>query len=127
MSSSFISDAASRVHNMVAGEKGRKVADLDTVTQSVSPNDRVTSDFGVKMGNVDEWLRVASAEKTGPMLLEDSFSREMVSIPILVSYMHINGLDRFIDSIMSASPNESSMRGELALLETSGCSKAQKT
>ncbi|XDG01367.1 hypothetical protein ABKA04_000982 [Annulohypoxylon sp. FPYF3050] len=63
---------------MVAGEKGRKVADLDTVTQSVSPNDRVTSDFGVKMGNVDEWLRVASAEKTGPMLLEDSFSRERI-------------------------------------------------
>ncbi|KAI0901646.1 catalase [Annulohypoxylon nitens] len=78
MSSSFISDAASKVHSMVAGEKGRKVADLDTVTQSVSPNDRVTSDFGVKMGNVDEWLRVAGAEKTGPMLLEDSFSRERI-------------------------------------------------
>lgn len=67
-----------KVKSMVGGEKGRKVADLDTVTQAVSPKDRITSDFGVKMGNVDEWLRITSNHKTGPMLLEDSFSRERV-------------------------------------------------
>lgn len=64
---------------MVGGEKGRKVADLDNVSQTVSPNDRITTDFGVKMGNVDEWLRVVKDDKTGPMLLEDSHARERVS------------------------------------------------
>lgn len=79
MSSGIISETAQKVKNMVGGEKGRKVADLEAVSQTVSPDDRITSDFGVKMGNVDEWLRVASEDKTGPMLLEDSFARERVS------------------------------------------------
>ncbi|OTA60700.1 catalase-domain-containing protein [Hypoxylon sp. EC38] len=78
MSSGIMSEAAQKVKSMVSGEKGRKVADLDTVTQTVSPKDRITSDFGVKMGNVDEWLRVVNEDKTGPMLLEDSFSRERI-------------------------------------------------
>ncbi|KAK6953151.1 catalase A [Daldinia eschscholtzii] len=78
MSSNIIQDTAEKVKSMVGGEKGRKIADLDTVTQTVSPKDRITSDFGVKMGNVDEWLRVASNDKTGPMLLEDSFARERI-------------------------------------------------
>ncbi|KAI1413050.1 catalase [Hypoxylon sp. FL1857] len=73
-----MSEAAHKVKNMVSGEKGRKVADLDTVTQTVSPKDRITSDFGVKMSNVDEWLRVTNKDKTGPMLLEDSFARERI-------------------------------------------------
>ncbi|OTB01417.1 hypothetical protein M426DRAFT_64132 [Hypoxylon sp. CI-4A] len=78
MSSGIISDTAEKVKKMVGGEKGRKVADLDAVSQTVSPKDRITSDFGVKMGNVDEWLRVANEDKTGPMLLEDSFARERI-------------------------------------------------
>lgn len=78
MSSGIISDTAQKVKNMVGGEKGRKVADLDAVSQTVSPKDRITSDFGVKIGNVDEWLRVSNEDKTGPMLLEDTFARERV-------------------------------------------------
>ncbi|KAI4868765.1 catalase [Hypoxylon rubiginosum] len=78
MSSGIISDTAQKVKNMVGGEKGRKVADLDAVSQTVSSKDRITSDYGVKMGNVDEWLRVANEDKTGPMLLEDSFAREKI-------------------------------------------------
>ncbi|KAI1384806.1 catalase [Hypoxylon trugodes] len=78
MSSGIISDTAQKVKNMVGGEKGRKVADLDAVSQTVSSKDRITTDFGVKMGNVDEWLRVANEDKTGPMLLEDSHARERI-------------------------------------------------
>ncbi|KAI1099937.1 catalase [Jackrogersella minutella] len=78
MSSNILSGMANKAANMVKGEKGRKVADLDAVSHTVSPEDRVTSDFGVKMGNVDEWLRVVNKDKTGPMLLEDSFSRERI-------------------------------------------------
>ncbi|KAI1762216.1 catalase [Hypoxylon sp. FL1150] len=78
MSSGIISDTAQKVKSMVGGEKGRKVADLDIVSQTVKPEDRITSDFGVKMPSVDEWLRVAKEDKTGPMLLEDSFSRERI-------------------------------------------------
>ncbi|KAI1396029.1 catalase [Hypoxylon fuscum] len=78
MPSDIISDTAQKVKNMVGGEKGRKVADLDNVSQTVSPNDRITTDFGVKMGNVDEWLRVVKDDKTGPMLLEDSHARERI-------------------------------------------------
>ncbi|KAI5855069.1 catalase [Durotheca rogersii] len=78
MSSHIVSDTAQRVKNMVVGEKNRKVADLDAVTQDVSPKDRITSDFGVKEGNVDEWLRAVDQDKTGPALLEDSFSRERI-------------------------------------------------
>lgn len=39
---------------------------------------RITSDFGTKQSNTDDWLRVANGDKTGPMLLEDAFAREKV-------------------------------------------------
>lgn len=69
-----------KIKNMVSGEKGRKIAQLGEVTQTVSKNDRITTDFGVKEGTADEWLRVVSEDKTGPMLLEDSYARERVCI-----------------------------------------------
>ncbi|KAI0181186.1 catalase [Hypoxylon sp. FL1284] len=78
MSSNIVSDTAQKVKSMVGGEKGRKVADLDAVSQTVSPKDRITSDFGVKMNSVDNWLGVTSEEKQGPLLMEDSFARERV-------------------------------------------------
>jgi catalase len=60
-------------------EHGAKVAQLAAVTKDVhDPNWRITSDFGVKQANTDDWLKVVSEDKTGPMLLEDSFGREKI-------------------------------------------------
>ncbi|KAH9887453.1 catalase [Xylariomycetidae sp. FL2044] len=78
MSSKIVPDAVNKVKNMVAGEKEAKIAQLESVSQTVSKDERLTSDWGVKIGNTDEWLRVNSVDQTGPMLLEDSFAREKI-------------------------------------------------
>lgn len=70
--------AVDKVKNMISGEKGRKIAQLDSVTQTVSKDDRITTDFGVKQQTADEWLRVNRDDQIGPMLLEDSYARERV-------------------------------------------------
>ncbi|KAI0969297.1 catalase [Xylaria arbuscula] len=67
-----------KVKNMVSGEKGRKIAQLDAVSQTVSKDDRITTDFGVKQPTADEWLRVTRDDQLGPMLLEDSYARERI-------------------------------------------------
>ncbi|KAL1612187.1 catalase 1 [Paraconiothyrium brasiliense] len=59
--------------------KNQKIADLSTATKDVhDPNWRITSDWGTKQTNTDDWLKVASEDKTGPMLLEDGFGREKI-------------------------------------------------
>lgn len=70
--------AIDKVKNMVSGEKGRKIAQMDSVSTTVSNDDRITTDFGVKQSTADEWLRVTSDNHTGPMLLEDSYAREKI-------------------------------------------------
>jgi catalase len=72
--------AVDKVKNMVAGEKGRKIAQLGSVTQSVTKDDRITTDFGVKQSTADDWLRANSGDRIGPALLEDSYARERVII-----------------------------------------------
>jgi catalase len=39
---------------------------------------RLTSDFGTKQTNTDDWLRVNSEDQLGPSLLEDHFGREKI-------------------------------------------------
>lgn len=70
--------AVDKVKNMVSGEKGRKIAQLESDTRTVSKDDRITTDSGVKQQTADEWLRVTTDNKIGPMLLEDSYAREKV-------------------------------------------------
>lgn len=72
--------AVDKVKNMVSGEKGRKIAQMDSGTRTVSKDDRITTDSGVKQQTADEWLRVTTDDKIGPMLLEDSYAREKVEI-----------------------------------------------
>lgn len=58
-----------------------KTAKEDQLKASIvqpTQNDRITADFGTKQSNTDDWLRVSTKEKTGPMLLEDAFGREKV-------------------------------------------------
>jgi catalase len=63
----------------MTGVKNAKVAQLAAVTKDVhDPSHRITSDYGVKQNNTDDWLGVATGDKQGPMLLEDTFAREKV-------------------------------------------------
>lgn len=61
------------------GSKGDKIADMARNTKEHSKSDRLTSDFGVRQSNTDDWLRVTSNDHTGPSLLEDQFGREKVN------------------------------------------------
>jgi hypothetical protein len=63
----------------MTGVKNAKVAQLAADTKDVhDPSHRITSDYGVKQNNTDDWLGVATGDKQGPMLLEDTFAREKV-------------------------------------------------
>lgn len=76
---SIISDGLKQAQQALdGGEHGVKVKQLASDTKEVSDQWRITSDYGVKQTNTQNWLRVASEEKTGPMLLEDPFAREKV-------------------------------------------------
>ena len=56
-------------------DKNRQLAD-----NMVEPtkDSRITTDYGVKQSNTDDWLKVVREDKTGPMLLEDPHGREKV-------------------------------------------------
>ncbi|KAF2868691.1 catalase [Massariosphaeria phaeospora] len=78
MASTILASATDKVKTM-AGEKPSKVSDLQAEMKEVhDKNARITSDFGVKQTNTDDWLTVASDDHTGPMLLEDQFGREKI-------------------------------------------------
>jgi catalase len=63
----------------MTGAKNAKVAQLAADTKDVhDPSWRITSDYGVKQNNTDDWLKVATEDQQGPMLLEDHFAREKV-------------------------------------------------
>lgn len=70
---------AQYVKSAVMGSKDAKAENLAHVTVEPTKDTRITSDFGTKQTNTDDWLKVNSKDKTGPMLLEDNFGREKVS------------------------------------------------
>ena len=77
--SNTIRSGVEKVQELVGGEKGAKLKQLDEVSHNYGEkNARITSDYGVKQTNTDDWLKVASEDRTGPMLLEDGFAREKV-------------------------------------------------
>jgi catalase len=61
------------------GDTGDKLADMARDVREHSDKDRLTSDWGVRQSNTDDWLRVTNEEHTGPSLLEDPFAREKVT------------------------------------------------
>ncbi|KAH7394328.1 catalase [Pyrenochaeta sp. MPI-SDFR-AT-0127] len=78
MASQILGNVAEKAKDL-AGAKSTKVAQLAADTKDVHDKSyRITSDFGVKQTNTDDWLKVASEDKTGPMLLEDHFAREKI-------------------------------------------------
>ena len=67
-----------KVQQAVMGGQGNKVHDLQRDIRENDDNVRMTSDFGVRQGDTDDWLKVVNEDHTGPMLLEDVFGREKV-------------------------------------------------
>lgn len=107
MASQILSNVADKAKSMT-GERSQKVADLATSTKDVHDSShRITSDYGVKQTNTDDWLKVASEDNNGPSLLEDAFAREKVQLTRRIT----RGCQRlrtcrFTASIMSASQSE---------------------
>jgi len=85
MASEIIGNVAEKAKGLT-GEKTGKMAQLAAVTKDVHDDKwRITSDFGVKQNNTDDWLKVATDDQTGPSLLEDHFAREKVCRPNLTT------------------------------------------
>lgn len=77
----IISDTMQKVQHAVLGPRGGdKLADLANETKDMSSKDRLTTDYGVKQTSADDWLKVGSHDKAGPLLLEDPFAREKVRV-----------------------------------------------
>ncbi|GFP51914.1 catalase-1 [Trichoderma asperellum] len=66
------------VKQAVMGQKGAKTDQLAAHTIEPTKNSRITSDFGTKQTNTDDWLRINSKDQLGPSLLEDPFGREKI-------------------------------------------------
>lgn len=81
MASQLIPDTLRRVQAAMTPGSTDKVANMARDTISPSSQDRLTTDFGVRQANNDDWLKVVSKDKTGPALLEDTFGREKASTP----------------------------------------------
>jgi catalase len=56
----------------------KKINDLKADMVHPSDKDLMTSDFGVRQSNTDNWLSASSNDKKGPLLLEDNWAREKV-------------------------------------------------
>lgn len=59
-----------------------KQADLQKDTVEVNGSQPLTTDYGIKVNNTDNWLRGVDGSTTGPSLLEDQIAREKV-FPLL--------------------------------------------
>ncbi|KAI8678973.1 Catalase [Fusarium keratoplasticum] len=66
------------IKHAVMGSKSDKIDQLKTTMVQPDEKSRITSDFGTKQSNTDNWLRVNREDQTGPMLLEDTFGREKI-------------------------------------------------
>lgn len=61
------------------GSGDKKAANLERdIVDYHAPGNVITSDFGVKQANTDDWLKVATEDHTGPQLLEDHYGREKI-------------------------------------------------
>lgn len=63
-----------------SGPVSKKLEDMEKDVIDTKSSEHMTTDFGHKVSNTDNWLRVASQEQTGATLLEDQVAREKVSV-----------------------------------------------
>ncbi|KOS21726.1 Catalase-1 [Escovopsis weberi] len=73
-----MSRLALSVKQAVMGSPGVKEEQLAADLVEPTKNTRITSDWGVKQTNTDDWLRVNRPDQIGPALLEDHSSREKI-------------------------------------------------
>ncbi|PHH93272.1 hypothetical protein CDD83_8783 [Cordyceps sp. RAO-2017] len=66
------------IKQKVMGSHGPKMDQLAHNTVEPSRDTPLTTDFGTRQSNTDDWLRVSTKDTTGPMLLEDGFAREKI-------------------------------------------------
>lgn len=86
MAPGAVSDGMAKLEQMAKDTVIGAPNGLDTKLSAMSPDykdvhakdNRITTDYGVKQSNTENWLRVATEDKTGPMLLEDHAAREKV-------------------------------------------------
>jgi catalase len=79
--SSGMEQAQKTVKGLTSGFNG-KVQDLKRDTVDINGKKGViTTDTGVKVSDTDDWLKVSTEHRTGPMLLEDQIAREKVWVP----------------------------------------------
>lgn len=57
----------------------KKIEDIEGKMRPLTSKDPVTSDWGVKQNNHDISLSASTAQRKGPVLLEDNYGREKVS------------------------------------------------
>jgi hypothetical protein len=61
------------------GTESDKIKDLHREMIDVHSSRAMTTDFGQKVSNTDNWLKIATEKSTGPHLLEDQQAREKAS------------------------------------------------
>lgn len=79
MASTILASISDKTKEAMSSERSKKVEQLSSVTKDVhDKTSSITTDYGVKQSNTDDWLKVATEDKNGPSLLEDAFAREKV-------------------------------------------------
>lgn len=127
MASRILSQATEKVQEMTSA-KNQKIADLSTATKDVhDKNWRITSDWGTKQTNTDDWLKVSSEDKTGPMLLEDGFGREKVGHYLIAVLAQHSNIYRSTASTTSAFPSVLSTQEEQVPTELLSCLSRPQT
>ena len=73
------SNAADQPFLEAKGTESDKIKDLHRDMIDVYSSRSMTTDFGQKVSNTDNWLKFATEKHTGPHLLEDQQAREKAS------------------------------------------------
>jgi len=65
----------SSVSNMT---QNKKIADLQRDTKDAHSKQNTTTDYGIKVSDLDHWLKTVDDKSVGPSTLEDQIARERV-------------------------------------------------
>ncbi|KFY31092.1 hypothetical protein V493_01404 [Pseudogymnoascus sp. VKM F-4281 (FW-2241)] len=76
MLQSVLGETVHAAKDALAGNK--KVADMKKDIVEQTDKMKLTSDFGVKEPDTDNWLSASTNGRQGPLLLEDNFAREKI-------------------------------------------------
>lgn len=81
MLQSVLGETVHAAKDALAGNK--KVANIRGDVVEQTDKMKLTSDFGVKEPDTDNWLSASTNGRQGPLLLEDNFAREKVCCNVL--------------------------------------------